>query len=119
MIIAIANGTFREARLRPRLGERKAHIVSTILLSLLIGVVSWLTMPWIAPASSAEAVGVGTEWLLMTLIFEFGFGRLVAKKSWSELLSDYHLTAGRIWVLVLITTFMAPLAMAHCRGLIR
>ena len=34
-------------------------------------------------------------WLGLTLAFEFGFGRLVAKQSWEQLLADYNVAAGR------------------------
>ena len=33
---------------------------------------------------------MGTGWLALTVVFEFGFGRLVAKQSWDELLADYN-----------------------------
>ena len=37
-------------------------------------------------------------WLGMTLAFEFLFGHYIAGKSWSLLLADYNLAAGRLWV---------------------
>ena len=51
---------------------------------------------------------VGMSWAVMTLGFEFGFGRLVAKLAWSELLADYDVRAGRLWVLVPLRTAVAP-----------
>ena len=44
----------------------------------------------------------------MTLVFEFGFGRLVAKKAWGELLDDYDLAGGRTWPLVLVWIALGP-----------
>jgi len=38
---------------------------------------------------------VGASWLVMTVGFELGFGRLVAKQSWEELLAGYDVTRGR------------------------
>jgi hypothetical protein len=36
----------------------------------------------------------------MTVAFEFGFGHWVDGDSWSELLENYDVTAGKVWVLV-------------------
>jgi hypothetical protein len=73
-------------------------------------------MPWIGPRSQTDALVIGGVWLTLTLAFEFGFGRRVAHKSWPELFSDYDLRAGRIWPLVLITTFFAPVIMMYLNG---
>lgn len=117
-VVAIGNGLFREAVISPRLGPEAAHVVSTLLLCGLILLLAWLTIPWIAPGSGAAALRIGLLWLAMTVAFEFGFGRLVAGKSWETLLADYDLTAGRIWVLVLLVTAAAPWLAARARELI-
>ena len=44
---------------------------------------------------------VGAAWLSLTVAFEFGFGRAVAKQSWEELLADYNVSQGRTWPFVL------------------
>ena len=46
----------------------------------------------------------------LTVSFEFGFGRLVMKHSWERLLHDYNILEGRVWILVLLWTLLAPLA---------
>ena len=38
---------------------------------------------------------IGAAWVVLTVIFEFGFGHYVDGKSWSELLENYNLPAGR------------------------
>ena len=117
VVTAIANGSFRVSVLIPRIGERAGHVVSTILLCIEILLVSWLTIRWIMPETPARAALVGGIWLAMTLVFEFGFGHYVAHKSWSELLADYDVLRGRIWVLVLVTTFASPWIVGRVRGL--
>jgi len=112
---AVLNGTFRVALLNPRLGEPTGHIVSSLMLSLFILLLAWVLVPWVGPSSSAEALAVGGLWLLLTLAFEFGFGHFVAHKPWSELLADYNIAAGRVWVLVLLATFLAPLVATRLR----
>lgn len=117
MVLAISNGAFREAVITPRLGAGKAHLASTLLLCISIFLLAWFLVPWIAPTSPAQAFVVGGMWLLMTLVFEFGFGRLVAKKSWAELLADYDILSGRVWLLVLLTVCSAPYFVASARRL--
>lgn len=117
MVGAILNGTFREFVLNPWIGTAWGHVLSTVLLSLLILAITWATIGWMAPSSPAQAWAIGIAWLLLTLAFEFGFGRLVANKSWQVLLADYHLWEGRIWVMVPLITAVAPVWMARLRGL--
>lgn len=117
-VLAIGNGVFREAVISPRLGPPGAHVVSTLTLCGLILLLTWIAVPWIAPATGADARRIGLLWLVMTVAFEFGFGRLVAGKPWNVLLADYDLTAGRIWILVLLTTAAAPWLAARVRDIL-
>jgi len=43
------------------------------------------------------------------LAFELVVGHYGFGKAWSELLADYDLRRGRIWVAVLVVTLLAPL----------
>ena len=115
MVVAVLNGVFRVAVLNPRLGERLGHVMSSVMLCTLIVALTWLFVRWIGPRSSAEGLGVGATWLGLTLAFEFGFGHYVAGKPWHELMADYNVAAGRIWILVLLTTLFAPLLMGRAR----
>lgn len=115
MVAAVLNGTFRVALLNPRLGERTGHIVSSLMLSVLVLLLAWMLVPWIGARSAGPALELGGLWLLLTLGFEFGFGHFVAHKAWGELLADYNIAAGRIWTLVLLVTFLAPLIVARVR----
>ena len=55
----------------------------------------------------AVAWRIGALWLALTIAFEFGFGLLTGTPL-EELLADYDVTEGRFWVLIPITTFVAP-----------
>jgi hypothetical protein len=55
-----------------------------------------------------QATRIGQIWLGMTVLCEFGLGRLVAKKSWKDLLADYNLLRGRTWPLVLLWLRKGP-----------
>jgi hypothetical protein len=115
--LAILNGAFREAVLNPALGPQMGHVVSTVLLSGLIVAVAGRTVPWIAPVTSRAALAVGILWMALTLAFEFGAGHWLFHKSLAELVYDYDLTRGRIWLLVLVVTLLSPVLVGKWRHL--
>lgn len=117
--LAIANGGVRAAVLIPRLGETAGRALSTLTLSLAILVLTWVSLRWIHPLSSRDLWRIGGFWLALTVAFEFIAGHFLFRKSWSELLADYNLSAGRIWVLVLVVTALAPYLIASARGWLR
>lgn len=106
---AVLNGMFREAVLIPKAGRTVAHAISTVLLCLVIIGIGWPATAWTSPRTIQDAWLVGTLWLVLTLAFEFGAGHFVFGRTWEELLGEYNLLAGRIWIIVLIVTFMTPI----------
>jgi len=117
VVVAILNGGAREKWITPRAGEHAANAISCLTGSTAIFIVTLALIGWIGPTSARDAVTVGALWLLMTVAFEFGFGRYVMGKPWSALLADYNILKGRLWPLVLITTTLAPVAAARLRAL--
>jgi hypothetical protein len=108
MLIAILNGAARDILLVPRLGDPVARALSCLTLAALIVLVTWISLRWIHPASLGDAWTIGAMWLAMTLTFEFVAGHYLFGTEWSTLLADYNLLAGRLWILVLVTTTVAP-----------
>ena len=109
LILAVLNGGVRDIWLSPWLGDTVGRALSTVLLCGLIILATWWTIGWIRPVTGREALSVGALWLALTLAFEFGVGHYGFGKAWSELLADYDLRHGRIWVAVLVVTLLAPL----------
>lgn len=117
LVIAIAAATLRVRLLEPRLGELRAHQLGTLAVVALFGAALWLTVPWVEPAlDRARLIALGAGWAAATILFEFGFGRWVAGHSWSRLLADYDLLAGRLWVLVLLTLLVGPALVGALRA---
>lgn len=115
LLLASLNGAVRDLIVAPRIGDTIARALSTVILCALVVLVTWLSIRWIGPRRPQQALGVGFFWLVLTLLFEFGAGRL-SGKSWSTLLADYDVFQGRIWVLVPVVTLLAPLWAARVRG---
>jgi hypothetical protein len=117
VVLAILNGTIRNYLILPLAGEKAAHIISSVTLSILIIAVAWFSIGWIHPNTVGEAIGLGCFWLVLTVLFEFGAGHYLFKNSWEKLLADYNIFKGRIWVLVLLATLFAPYLAVRIRGL--
>ena len=107
-VVAIANGTLRQATYGRHLSDLAAHQLSTLTGILLTGAVVWVLHRFWPIGSAKEAWVIGACWLMMTVIFEFGFGHFVAGHSWSLLLADYNLFAGRVWSLFLVWITVVP-----------
>jgi hypothetical protein len=118
LVLAIANAGVREALITPSMGASAGHVISTITLCAAILVLSWLTIGWIRPRSSGDAWAIGGLWFGLTVAFEFLAGHYLFGNPWSRLLEDYNVFRGRVWVLVLLTTALAPFSCARARGLI-
>jgi len=118
LALAILNGALREKALVPALGGVAAQVASGVILSACIFLVAFAAAPWYGPLASRQWLLVGALWLLLTLVFEFSFGRLAQHKTWPELLEAYAFKGGNIWPLVLVAVFISPWLAARVRGLL-
>ena len=109
VFIGIINGVIREITYGKYFSELRAHQFSTIAGVLLLGLYIWMLANLWRFESPEQALSIGLLWLGLTVIFEFTFGRFVVGHSWNQLLSDYNILAGRVWLLVPIWIAIAPL----------
>lgn len=104
---AFAAGAARVKFLEPRIGERTAHQIGTLFLCAVIAAAAYCVVA-ASQLTPADAVVLGTIWLLLTLAFEFGFFHFGMGIPWEKLLADYNIAKGRIWPLALATDLLAP-----------
>jgi hypothetical protein len=116
--IAIINGLFREKCLVPLFGMSIALPLSGISCALPFFLLAYISLPWIGPLTHIQSLLIGLFWLMMTVLFEFLFGRLVAHKSWKELRQAYNISSGNLWILVLAVIAASPVLLAKLRGVI-
>lgn len=115
VFIAIFNGILRGVAFEPYVSELTAHHISCVTGVSLFFVATWLyNLKW-PIGSSKQAILIGTMWLILTPIFEFGFGLYVMGHPLEHLLNDYNLLAGRVWSLVLIAVFLLPTVVYRLR----
>ncbi|MFB6075254.1 MAG: hypothetical protein ABEJ89_09595 [Haloarculaceae archaeon] len=109
-VLAVLNGAFRETVLVARLGERRAHLLSTALLVVAILAVSAAYFGVVSVAyAPLELLAIGVVWTALTVGFEFLVGRLEGTPV-EATLAQYDVRAGRVWIAVPLTLLFAPLA---------
>lgn len=109
LFLAVANGALRQLVFAANMSELRAHQLSTLTGSVLIGGFIWLVIRKWPPSSSREALKVGFMWLALTVAFECFMGLVLVGRPIQQVLSDYNVLAGRVWALFLVWLTLAPL----------
>lgn len=115
--LGILNGGLREKVLNPLLGPRVALPLSGVTLGILIFFVTALLIPFLGALRPSRYWRMGGGWLVLTVFFEFFFGRAVMGHPWAKLLEAYDPRGGNLWVVVLLMIAAAPYLTARLRGL--
>ena len=92
--LGVANGVARRVGYEQRLGELRAHQVSTATATGLLAAYTFLLDRRWPITSAGDAAAVG--------------GHYVAHMPWPELIRDYDLRHGHLWSLVLVTLAASP-----------
>lgn len=106
-VFAVLNGLIRDTTYGPRMGYDASHAVSVAPLFVAIFLWAAFLARRRPLASAASALRVGAIWLALTLAFEFGLGALQGLPL-SAMLSEYDVVHGKVWPLVPLATFAAP-----------
>lgn len=105
LVVAVALGAVREGVIAPVCGEQTAHVLGTLVFVFVMLTIQWVFVgrvrKYIRPG---DLWLIGLMWTMMTVCFEFGFFHFAAGVPWEKLLADYNIFAGRVWLLVLLTT---------------
>lgn len=115
-LLAIVNGAVREFAYKDQVGESVANQISVAPLIVLLGLYLWILQRRWPLATTRDALSIGAIWVALSVLFEFGFGRYVEGDSWADLFQNYDVTAGNIWILILVWIAVGPAtvrAIAH------
>jgi hypothetical protein len=121
LLIAVAevlNGILRVRWLNRRVGDRRARQGGVFSGSALILAIAWWSVPWIGAQSVGELLGTGLIWLVLMLLFDIAFGRLVFRASWERIGADFDLRRGGLLGIGMLILFVAPLLVAKMRGML-
>jgi hypothetical protein len=113
--LGVTNAAVRELVYADRVGELAAHQISTVTLLAVLAYYTWLVDQCWPVATTRTALAIGGIWAALTILFEFGLGHYVLGSSWSDLLANYNLANGRIWVLVPLAMAFGPAALHRLR----
>ena len=108
LVLAVGNGALRQMTFGKVIPELRAHQLSTLIGSVVMGVFIWLVIAAWLPASGRQAIAIGGVWLGLTVAFEFFMGLVLLRRPLAQTLGDYNLRRGRVWVLFLAWLMIAP-----------
>jgi hypothetical protein len=108
LVIAVANGALRQLIFAKVMSEPRAHQLSTLIGSVVMGIFIWLIVHILPPASGHQALLIGLIWLGLTVAFEFFMGLVLQHRPLAQILDQYNLFAGRVWILFLLWITLAP-----------
>lgn len=115
-VLAIVNGAVRELTYKDRVGDETADQISVAPLIALLTLYFWVLQRRWPLATNRGALSVGATWAVLSAIFEFGFGHYVEGDSWADLLENYDVTEGNLWILILLWIAAGP---ATVRAIVR
>jgi hypothetical protein len=116
LLVSVANGAVRDITYGRYVDALTAHQISTATGILLLGLVIGLCSAVVPVSSGRQAVSLGLFWAAFTVAFEFLFFHFIGGRSWSELLADYNVLQGRVWVFVVLWVAVAPCIFFRLRG---
>jgi hypothetical protein len=98
----------REALIPPLIGDFRARQIAVFSGSAVIIGIAFLFRKWINARSMSESLAAGAFWVVLTLAFEIGLGRLVMGLTWDRILSDYDIARGGLMPIGLVIMLLAP-----------
>lgn len=111
------HGILRVSVLNRRVGDRVARRIAVFSGSAIILTIGWFSIPWIAPASSADSLMVGALWLVLMLSYDIGLARFALRMPWSRIAADFDIRRGNFLGVGMLILFATPLLIARWKGL--
>jgi len=116
VVLGLVNASIRQVAYARYVSELAAHQISTLTLCILVGLYAWVLGGLLRLQSPGQALEIGLMWMVLTIIFEFGFGHYVAGASWDKLLRAYNILEGRVWGLFILWVGLAPWVIYRMRA---
>ena len=105
------HGVIRTLFLVPLVGDFRARQLGVLTGSLLILAIAHLCIDWIRARRTIDLVMIGAAWVVLTLMFEIGLGRL-AGYPWERVLADYDVARGGLLPFGLLVMALSPVVAA-------
>lgn len=115
-VLGVVNGATRELVYKDQVGDATANRISVVMLLALLAIYFGALQRRWPLATERDALSIGGIWVVMTVLFEFGFGHYVDGDSWEELLQNYDLTEGNLWLVILLWIGVGPATVRALAG---
>lgn len=113
LIMVILNALLREKYYKNKIGDLRAHQLSSMIFILIIFATAYAMLNFLGlEYTFKDLIIAGIIWFSATITFEFIFGHYIMKHSWETLFQDYNILNGRVWILVLIAELIGPILMS-------
>ena len=109
------HGVVRSILITPRVGDKRARQIGVVTGSLVNLGITRLFIQWIGAQTTRALVEIGVVWVVLTVVFEVAFGRLVMRSSWDRIRSDYDLAHRGLLPIGLAALAGSPLVAARLR----
>jgi len=110
------HGILRTLLLVPLVGDVPARQIGVPIGSILILAIALLFVRWIGARTTLQLLGIGLLWVVLTILFEIGLGRLVLGLPWDRIVEDYDIARGGFLGFGLLFMSASPLLAARLRG---
>jgi len=114
-----AHGILRTLFLAPLVGDFHARQIAVFTGSAIIFTITALLVKWMRATRARELLGIGTLWLVLTVLFEVLVGVYAAGYSWERVSSDYNIARGGLLPVGLLFMALSPLLAGRLRGVVR
>jgi hypothetical protein len=116
MCAEFIHGILRTVLLVPYVGDFQSRQIAVFSGSILILIIACLFVRWMRTDTFRALASIGFVWLVLTLLFELGFGRFILHLPWHRLLEDYDIARGGLLLFGMIFLTLSPLIAARLRG---
>lgn len=106
MGLETGHGLLRRLVLPEDPGLLAENLAVLIGCAIVVGA-SYLCRGWLGLRTAGQAAVTGVGWVILTLAFEMGLGRLTGVP-WSRMISEYDLSQGRLMAVGLLVMGLAP-----------
>ena len=117
MAAEVVHGIARTLWLAPVVGDFRARQIAVFTGSILVLSISILMARWMGVLRRGPLAMIGVLWVMLTLAFEIGLGRLMLDFPWSRIAADYDVRHGGLLPFGLLVMALAPLLAARFRAM--
>jgi len=104
----VINGNIRVRLLQKKFMLKRAKKLSFFFGVTIIFIISWITLPWIAPKDYQDCLMIGSLWFIIMLCLDIYFARYVFKMKWHDIIADFNPLKGNLLSIGMLFLLFCP-----------